>query len=162
MIINYKKIKDTAEAPTRGSAYAAGLDLYACPESDTVDVPSGSTVKIGTGICIEIPNGCFGAVFARSGLATKRGLRPANCVGVIDSDYRGELIVALHNDSDKTETIENGDRIAQIVVMPYFAIELNEVSELTETARGDGGFGSTGMSHECEYEQLSLFDVMEK
>ena len=162
MIINYKKIKNDAETPTRGSEYSAGLDLYACLEGESIDIPSGATVKIGTGICAEIPNGFFGAVFARSGIATKRGLRPANCVGVIDSDYRGELIVALHNDSNKTETIKNGDRVAQIVIMPYLPVELNEVTELTETVRGEGGFGSTGVSHECEYEQLSLFDLMEK
>lgn len=109
---------------------------------------------------MEIPEGYFGAIFARSGLATKRGLRPANCVGVVDSDYRGEIIVALHNDTDKCESIHEGDRIAQIVIMPYLPVQLEEVEELSDTIRGEGGFGSTGVSQESTYEQLSLFDMM--
>ena len=97
-----------------------------------------------TWIAIECPKGYFAGIFARSGLATKQGLRPANCVGVVDSDYRGEIIVAIHNDSDKIRYIENGDRIAQLIIIPYLSVELEKVKELTETERGDGGFGSTG------------------
>lgn len=144
--MNIKKLKADATIPTKGSACAAGLDLYAYVERGAVDIPTGTTVKIGTGIATEIPDGCFGAVFARSGLATKRGLRPSNCVGVVDSDYRGEVIVALHNDSDKCETIHHGDRIAQLVIMPYISVDLHEVDELSDTDRGAGGFGSTGVS----------------
>ena len=103
-----------------------------------------TTVKIGTGIAVEIPNGYFGAVFARSGLATKEGLRPANAVGVVDSDYRGECIVALHNDSDTPRTVTPGERVAQLVIMPYLKINFKEVDELSNTTRGKGGFGSTG------------------
>lgn len=104
-----------------------------------------TTVKIGTGIAVEIPNGYFGAVFARSGLATKEGLRPANAVGVCDSDYRGEYIVALHNDSDTPRTVTPGERIAQLVIMPYLQVDFEEVNELSDTVRGEGGFGSTGV-----------------
>lgn len=158
--INVKKLDDGAVLPSRGSDYAAGLDLYArvTTGAKAVRIPAGKTIKIGTGIALEIPEGYFGAVYARSGLATKRGLRPSNCVGVIDADYRGEIIVALHNDSDKCETIHDGDRIAQLVVTPYLEVQLNEVEELSDTKRGSGGFGSTGTS-DSEYQQLSLFDV---
>lgn len=144
--MNVKKLNNDSIVPTKGSEYAAGLDLYAYIESGAVDIPVGSTVKIGTGVAAEIPVGCFGGVFARSGLATKRGLRPSNCVGVVDSDYRGEIIVAVHNDSDKCETIHHGDRIAQLVIMPYISVSLQEVEELSDTERGAGGFGSTGVS----------------
>lgn len=143
MEINIKLLNDLAKVPTRGSEYAAGYDLYAAIDED-VDIAPHSTVKIGTGISVELPNGTFGALFARSGLATKKGLRPANCVGVCDSDYRGEYIVAIHNDTDEMMTIAAGERIAQLIVMPFVAVEFNVVSELTETERGDGGFGSTG------------------
>lgn len=160
MNLRYKKVNQAATEPTKGSDYAAGLDLCACIDGDTIDIAAGETVKIGTGIAVEIPQGFFGAVFARSGLATKRGLRPANCVGVIDADYRGEVIVALHNDTNHNETIYAGDRVAQLVIMPYLNVELEEVSELSDTVRGDGGFGSTGVSQEREYEQLSLFDMV--
>lgn len=160
MVINIKKTDKASVIPTTGSQYAAGLDLYALTPFDTVTIPAGHTVKVGTGICMEIPNGYFGAIFARSGLATKRGLRPANCVGVIDSDYRGEIIVALHNDTDNDEVINCGDRIAQIVIIPYLPVTLSEVNELSDTTRGDGGFGSTGVSQEPTYEQFSLFDMM--
>lgn len=105
---------------------------------------------------MEIPNGYFGAIFALNGLATKRGLRPANCVGVIDSYYRGEIIVALHNNTDKCESIYVGDRIAQLVILPYLPVEFEEVGELSDTDRGDGGFGSTSVSSEPVCEQLSL------
>lgn len=146
MVVNYKKLNDRAVEPIQGSEYAAGLDLCALIQNGAhaQRIPAGATVKIGTGIAMEIPEGYFGAVFARSGMATKRGLRPANCVGVIDADYSGEIIVALHNDSAKCETIHEGDRIAQLVIMPYLGVKLNEVADLTDTERGSGGFGSTG------------------
>ena len=141
--IKIKKLTDTAKTPTRGSEYAAGYDLYA-DVKENVQIKPHETVKIGTGLAMEIPDGYFGAIFARSGLATKEGLRPANCVGVCDSDYRGEYIVAIHNDSEKTRTITAGERIAQLVVMPYLPVTFDEVSELTDTNRGEGGFGSPG------------------
>ena len=142
MQINIKKIKETAKVPTRGSEYAAGYDLYSA-ENKTVIFPH-STTKIGTGIAAEIPEGYFGAIFARSGLASKQGLRPANCVGVVDADYRGEIIVALHNDTDIKQEIAAGERIAQLVIMPFLPVEFTEVENLSETVRGEGGFGSTG------------------
>lgn len=145
MKVNIKKLNDKAIIPSRGSEYAAGYDLYANLEDEIV-IPAGETVKVGTGIASEIPNDWFGAVFARSGLATKQGLRPSNCVGVIDSDYRGEIIVALYNDSKNDKTIHNGDRIAQLVVIPFLNAEFNVVDELSDTQRGNGGFGSTGIS----------------
>ena len=141
--IKIKKLTDTAKTPTRGSEYAAGYDLYA-DVKENVQIKPHETVKIGTGLAMEIPDGYFGAIFARSGLATKEGLRPANCVGVCDSDYRGEYIVAIHNDSEEIRTITAGERIAQLVVMPYLPVTFDEVSELTDTNRGEGGFGSTG------------------
>lgn len=162
MTIKVKKTFAGATLPTSGSKCAAGYDLYAHTENGTQQISAGETVKIGTGICVEIPDGYFGAVFARSGLATKRGLRPSNCVGVIDSDYRGEVIVALHNDSKGCETIHEGDRIAQLVIMPYLAVDFQEVKELNDTERGSGGFGSTGVSVNQEYEQLTLFDMLDK
>lgn len=143
MKINIKKLNENAIIPTRGSEGAAGVDLYACTSSSIVIMPH-NTVKIGTGLAIELPYGYFGAIFARSGLATKQGLRPSNCVGVCDEDYRGEYVVALHNDTDEPQTINPMERIAQLVVMPYLPVEFNEVNELSETKRGDGGFGSTG------------------
>lgn len=143
MEINIKKLNQNAIIPTKGSEQAAGYDLYACTKSSIVIMPH-NTVKVGTGLAIEIPDGYFGAIFARSGLATKQGLRPSNCVGVCDSDYRGEYTVALHNDTDEPQTINPMERIAQLVVMPYLAVEFNEVDELNDTERGSGGFGSTG------------------
>lgn len=145
MKIQIKKLKNQAVIPTRGSAYAAGYDLYACLD-EAVEIPAGQTVKIGTGLSVAVPDGYFGAVFARSGLAAKEGLRPANCVGVCDSDYRGEYIVALHNDSAFTRTVTPGERIAQLVIMPFLPVEFEETDELSETQRGAGGFGSTGRS----------------
>lgn len=147
MKVNIKKINSNATTPTYGSTEAAGLDLYALIDTETnsLFIPSHTTVNINTGIAMEIPKGYFGAVYARSGLSIKNGLRPANCVGVIDSDYRGEIIVALYNDSMEDRIVYNGDRIAQIVITPYLHIELNEVTELSDTERGEGGFGSTGM-----------------
>ena len=143
MKIQIKKLKDDAQMPTRGSCAAAGYDLYACLDREVTIAPH-TTEKIGTGLSVAVPDGYFGAVFARSGLATKQGLRPANCVGVCDADYRGEYIVALHNDSDEPRTVAPGDRIAQLVIMPFLPAEFEEVDELDETARGAGGFGSTG------------------
>ena len=143
MKIQIKKLKENAIIPTRGSDRAAGYDLYACLENEVV-IGAGETVKIGTGLSIAVPEGYFGAIFARSGLAAKEGLRPANCVGVADSDYRGEYIVALHNDSAVSRVVTPGERIAQLVVMPYLSVEFDEVDALDETERGAGGFGSTG------------------
>lgn len=142
--MNIKRLHEKAIIPTTGSEYAAGYDLYAAIDEETVIPPAG-TVLIGTGWAMEIPMGVFGAIFARSGLATKEGLRPANCVGVIDSDYRGEVKVALHNDSTTERTVVPGERIAQLVILPYYKIDsFTEQEELDKTARGAGGFGSTG------------------
>lgn len=143
MNIQVKKLREGAVLPTRGSEKAAGYDLYACIDQPVVIYPN-TNVKIGTGLAIAVPEGYFGAVFARSGLAAKQSLRPANCVGVCDADYRGEYIVALHNDGNEPRTVNPGDRIAQLVVMPFLPVEFTEVDELDETARGAGGFGSTG------------------
>lgn len=142
-LIKYTKLNEYAQEPTRGSAAAAGYDLYAAI-SDSVTIPAHSTVKIGTGLAFELPENTFAAIFARSGLATKQGLRPANCVGVCDSDYRGEYIVALHNDTDEEKVIEPNERIAQMVLMPYIPMMFEEVESLEATERGEGGFGSTG------------------
>ncbi len=142
-IIKYKKLNELAKEPTRGSAAAAGYDLYAATAEKTI-IPAHSTVKIGTGLAFELPEGTFAGIFARSGLATKQGLRPANCIGVCDSDYRGEYIVAIHNDTDEEHEIAPGDRIAQMILLPYISMIFNEVEELSDTERGDGGFGSTG------------------
>jgi len=141
--VQVKKLDERAVLPARGSADAAGCDLYACLDAD-VTIPPHATVRIGTGLSLALPEGTFGAVFARSGLAAKEGLRPANCVGVCDSDYRGEYIVALHNDGDTPRVVTHGERIAQLVLLPYLPMEFEETDELSETARGAGGFGSTG------------------
>lgn len=141
--VKIKKLKENAVIPTAGSDKAAGYDLYACIDKQ-IQIRAHTTEKIGTGLAITPPEGYFGAIFARSGLATKQGLRPANCVGVCDEDYRGEYIVALHNDSDLNEYINPGDRIAQLVFLPYLAVEFEEVETLDETDRGADGFGSTG------------------
>ena len=136
-----KKLYDDSILPTKGSKYAAGFDLYA--HEDAVIEPH-TNVKIGTGVAITPPEGTFGAIFARSGLATKQGLRPANCVGVCDYDYTGEYIIALHNDSNEPRTVVKGDRIGQVAFIPYIDAFITEVEELEITERGDGGFGSTG------------------
>ena len=143
--VKVKRLSDTATIPTRGSAEAAGFDLYADISNfdKEVLIPAGCVRKIPTGISIAAPKGTFAAIFARSGMATKNGLAPANKVGVVDSDYRGEVIVALHNFSDQPQLIQHGDRIAQLVLIPYYVAELLEVDELDKTERGDGGFGST-------------------
>lgn len=142
-IISYIKLNELAKEPTRGSSAAAGYDLYAAIDTDIIIAPH-TTVKVGTGLAFELPQNTFAAIFARSGLATKQGLRPANCVGVCDSDYRGEYIVAIHNDTDVEQTITAGDRIAQMILMPYIPMIFEEVKELSNTERGSGGFGSTG------------------
>lgn len=143
MEIKVKKLNDKATLPTRGSEYAAGYDLYAAIENN-ITVPAHSTEKIGTGLSFELPDETFAAIFARSGLATKQGLRPANCVGVCDSDYRGEYIVAIHNDTNEDKIIEPGERIAQMILMPYIPMAFVETDELSESGRGQDGFGSTG------------------
>ena len=143
MLIRVKKLDPRAVLPTAGSRYAAGYDLYACLDSP-VEIAPHSTQKIPTGLSIEVPEGYFGAIFARSGLATKQGLRPSNCVGVCDSDYRGEYIIALHNDSEEPRLISPGDRVAQLVILPYLSAEFQECDQLSDTERGAGGFGSTG------------------
>lgn len=143
MVIQIKKLRNDAKLPTRGSAAAAGYDLYACLDEVKMIAPH-TTEKIGTGLAIAIPDGYFGAVFARSGLAAKQGLRPANCVGVCDADYRGEYLVALHNDTDQPRIIQPGDRVAQLVILPFLPAEFESVDDLPETGRGSGGFGSTG------------------
>ena len=139
-----KRLTDTAQLPTRASIGAAGLDLYA-DVPGAIAIYPGETKKINTGIAIELRPYRVGLVYPRSGLATKQGLRLANSVGVIDSDYRGEIIVALHNDSQMVQYIEHGERIAQLVVMQYEHEEAQEVEELNDTERGSGGFGSTGV-----------------
>ena len=129
MIVNYKKLTKTAKEPTRGSEYSAGFDLYADIEEDIVIRPH-ETIKVGTGLAFELPENTFGAIFARSGIATKQGLRPSNCVGVCDADYRGEYIVALHNDTSIPQIIKPQERIAQMVLLPYISMEFNEVEML--------------------------------
>ena len=145
MKVKYIKLREDAITPTRGSEKAAGYDLYANIDgNDSITINPGETVVIGTGLSFELPDNTFAAIFARSGLSTKSGLAPANKVGVCDSDYRGEYMVALHNHSNVPATINHGDRIAQMVVMPFIPIELEE-GELSNTIRGTGGFGSTGV-----------------
>ncbi len=141
--VRFTKLSENAQVPTYGSACAAGADLRAlCDENITIK--AGETVLVHTGIAMEIPDGLVGLIYARSGLASKRGLAPANCVGVIDSDYRGELMVALHNHGAEAQTITNGERIAQLVIAPYVCAAFVETDSLTDTDRGSGGFGSTG------------------
>ena len=141
MIINIQKLRSDAVIPKRGSNGAAGYDLYSC-NRDVIQ--PHETKKFETGLSIEIPHGYFGGIFARSGLSIKEGLRPGNCTGVVDSDYRGNIVVALHNDSNIPKRVEKGDRIAQLVIIPYLETTFNEVNELNGTERGSGGFGSTG------------------
>ncbi len=143
MKIKVKKLTPEAVVPTLGSKFAAGADLYSAEKGDVVIAP-GETKFIGTGIAVEIPEGYVGLVYARSGLACKRGLAPANKVGVIDSDYRGEIKVALLNHGKEPQMLEKGERIAQMVVAPYLSVTYEETDELSDTERGEGGFGSTG------------------
>ena len=142
MEIKIKKLKKDAVIPTKGSPFAAGSDLYSA-ETDLV-IEAGKTAMIGTGLAMEIPEGYAGLVYARSGLACKEGLAPANKVGVIDSDYRGEIKVALHNHSSERKTVKKGERIAQIVITPFLSADFCEAEQLNQTVRGEGGFGSTG------------------
>lgn len=141
--VYFKKLNKNAIKPCYGSEYAAGADLYACMD-DTVVIGAGITEFIHTGIAVELPAGTVGLVYARSGLACKKGIAPANKVGVIDCDYRGEIMVALHNHSNQAVSIEPGERIAQMVVAPYIPAVYEETEELSDTVRGEGGFGSTG------------------
>ena len=141
MKVNVKKLSDGARLPVYGSAFAAGADLYA---SEGADIPAGETAFVHTGIAVELPAGTVGLVYARSGLACKQDLAPANKVGVIDADYRGEVMVALHNHSNAERRIACGERIAQLVVAPFLKAEFEETDELSDTVRGAGGFGSTG------------------
>lgn len=143
MKIHIKKLTDSAILPDRGSDYAAGYDLFA-DVKETLEIKAHTTAMIPTGLAMEIPEGYFGGIFARSGLASKESLRPANCVGVVDADYRGEVKVALHNDSDAERVITPGQKIAQLVIVPFLSVEFDEVDTLSDTVRGAGGFGSTG------------------
>ena len=141
MKVNVKKLKEEAKLPVYGSAFAAGADLYAV---EKVQINANETKFVHTGIAVELPQGTVGLIYARSGMACKQDLAPANKVGVIDSDYRGEIIVALHNHGKEVRYVEAGDRIAQFVIAPYYTAEFCEAEELSETVRGGGGFGSTG------------------
>ena len=141
--VKIRKLRENAVLPVYGSEEAAGADLYAC-EGAEIQIQPQETVMIHTGLSAEIPKGYAGLIFARSGIASKRGLAPANKVGVIDSDYRGKLMVALHNHSQETAAVADGERIAQLVIVPYLRAEFTEAEELEETGRGEGGFGSTG------------------
>ena len=141
--VNIKKLNDKAVVPSYGSEFSAGADLYACAEEPIV-IEAGKTILVHTGIAMEIPEGLVGLIYARSGLASKRGLAPANKVGVIDSDYRGEIMVALHNHGSLPQTVGHAERIAQIVFTPYHSADFNLVDDLDSTTRGAGGFGSTG------------------
>ena len=143
MKVNIKKLNENAVIPTYGSEYSAGADLYACIEQEVTIMP-GETKLIKTGLAIEVPVGYGAFIYARSGLASKRGLAPANKVGVVDADYRGEVMVALHNHSDNAQTVAVGERIAQMVIAPFLKADFEVVDELSDTARGEGGFGSTG------------------
>ncbi len=143
MVVKFKKLDKRAKAPTYGTRYSAGADLYALVDEPVV-IEAGETKFIGTGIAAELPEGTVGLVCARSGLASKKGLAPANKVGVVDCDYRGELKVAIHNHGKEPQTVECGERIAQMVITPYITAEYEEAEELSETVRGEGGFGSTG------------------
>ena len=141
--IAVKKLRENAMLPTYGSAGAAGADLYACL-SEKVIIAPGQTLLIPTGVALEVPKGCAGLIYARSSMGVKRGLAPANKVGVIDSDYRGEIMVALHNHGASSQEIAPGERIAQMLITPVLTPQYVQVEELTDTARGAGGFGSTG------------------
>lgn len=141
--VRFKKLNPEAKVPTYGSSWAAGADLYALCEGDLL-IPAGETVLVHTGIALEIPEGYAGLIYARSGLASKRGLAPSNKVGVVDADYRGEIMVSLHNHSAVDQVVAVGERIAQLVVTPFLRVEFEEAEDLSDTVRGAGGFGSTG------------------
>lgn len=142
--VKFIKLNENAIVPTYGTQFAAGADLYALPTGQTVSIEPNQTVLIHTGIAMQIPDGYAGMIFARSGIATKRGLAPANKVGVIDSDYRGEIMVSLYNHSGVAQTVADKERIAQLVITPFLKVEYTETDELSDTVRGAGGFGSTG------------------
>ena len=142
MKVRIKKLNENAIIPTYGTSYSAGADLYTI--DGPVTVAPHTTTLLHTGLAVEIPEGYCGLIFARSGLASKRGLAPANKVGVIDADYRGEVMVALHNHTDEPKTVEQGERIAQLAIRPFLAAEYELADELSDTVRGEGGFGSTG------------------
>ena len=142
--VKFVKLNENAIVPTYGSKCAAGADLYALIDGDCVTIAPGETLLIHTGIAMQIPDGYAGMIFARSGIATKRGLAPANKVGVIDSDYRGEIMVPLHNHTNIPQTLQNGERMAQMVIMPYIQAQFTEADTLDDTDRAQGGFGSTG------------------
>ena len=141
--IRIKKLHPNAVIPTYGSLEAAGADIYACLDA-AVTIPAGRTVFIPTGLAMEVPKGCAGLIYARSSMGSKRGLAPANKVGVIDSDYRGQIMVALHNHSQEDQVVNPGERVAQLIITPVFTPGFREVDDLSETDRGSGGFGSTG------------------
>lgn len=146
--LKIKKLSTTAKVPTKAHETDAGYDIYAdalsfCSDGE-IFIPPHETVKIPTGFATNIPHGYWGAIFARSGIATKQGLRPANCVSVIDEPYTGEWLVPIHNDTNEMQIIYHGDRIAQFILLPYFKINLIEVNELDSTDRGSSGFGSSG------------------
>lgn len=143
MEIKIKRLNKRAKIPTFGTEFSAGADLY-CAEEHEISVCSGQKCSIGTGISMEIPEGYVGLVFARSGLACKNGLRLCNSVGVIDADYRGEIKVVLHNDSEYVREIKPGERVAQMIIMPYPKVSFIEAEELSDTVRGESGFGGTG------------------
>lgn len=140
--VRIKKLNDRAIVPTYASPYSAGADLYSA--MDEITIAPGETVLVKTGLALELPIGYAGLIYARSGLASKRGLAPANKVGVVDCDYRGEVMVALHNHSNSPQTVSAGERIAQLVIAPYIVADFEEADELSDTVRGEGGFGSTG------------------
>ena len=144
MKLNIKKLNENAVIPSYGSQFAAGADLYACTNGETVTFLPGETKLIKTGLAMEIPEGYAGLIYARSGIANKRGLAPSNKVGVVDSDYRGEIMVALYNQSSVEQVVEQGERVAQMVITPFLKVDYQEVQELDSTDRGTGGFGSTG------------------
>ena len=145
--VKMKKLYEDTKLPTRADEGSAGLDLYAHLNDDYMRVIKPHTTEmISVGFAMETPNNTYGAIFARSGLASKKGLRPANCTGIVDSTYRGEVFVALHNDTDKPQQIMNGDRIAQLIIMEYPTVGIIETDHLSETERGNGGFGSTGVN----------------
>lgn len=143
MKLKITKLNEGAVIPKYGTEYSAGADLYNLPDGE-IEIAPGATALIHTGIALEIPEGYVGLIFARSGLATKRGLAPANKVGVIDSDYRGEIMVALHNHTSSPARVDGGERVAQIAIIPYIKADFELADELSDTSRGEGGFGSTG------------------
>lgn len=142
--LDIKKLHDDAVLPKQGTDKSAGYDVYSYLDSDVIELKPGETYMVHTGICLKIPDGYFGGVYPRSGIASKRNLRLANCVGVIDSDYRGELMIPIYNDSNKNQIIENKERIAQLIIQPYLCLNINVVDDFEDDSNRTGGFGSTG------------------